>query len=100
VAQSSLGLTVRPLTPADRTRLSLEANAQGVLITEVTPNSDLARKGVRPGDVILQAGGQPVRSAEDLSAATDRARRANRPLLLQVGGRAGTRYIAAEIPPG
>jgi serine protease Do len=99
-AEASLGLSVRPVTPADRARLALDARETGLLITEVTPNSDLARKGVRPGDVNLEAGGQPVRTASELTAATEAARRAGRPLLLQVGGRAGRRYIAADVSQG
>ncbi|MBL8548365.1 MAG: Do family serine endopeptidase [Hyphomonadaceae bacterium] len=100
VAQASLGVSVRPLTPADRTRLSIQEREGGVLVTAVTPNSDLARKGVRPGDVILMAGERTVRTAEELGAAADQARRTNRPLLLQVGGRAGRRYIAADVSQG
>ncbi|MFO1017135.1 MAG: Do family serine endopeptidase [Hyphomonadaceae bacterium] len=97
VAQSSLGLSVRPLTSADRTRYELGANDAGLVVTSVEPTSDAAQKGIGPGDVILQAGGRPVRSAQDLSTAADAARRANRPLLLQVDGPRGRRFIAADV---
>lgn len=97
VAQSSLGLSVRPLTQADRTRFELGANQSGVVVTSVDPNSDAAQKGVQPGDVILQAGGRAVSSPAELATAVQAAERANRPLLLQVDGRAGRRFIAAEL---
>jgi serine protease Do len=100
VAQSSLGLAVRPVTQADRTRYELSANEAGLVITSVDPSSDLAQKGVQPGDVILQAGGRSVRSSQELDAAAQAARRANRPLLLQVTGRAGRRFIAADVGEG
>ncbi|HET9230058.1 MAG TPA: Do family serine endopeptidase [Vitreimonas sp.] len=97
VAQGSLGLSVRPLTQADRTRYELERNQSGVVVTSVDPNSDAAEKGVQPGDVILQAGGRAVSSPAELTTAVQAAERANRPLLLQVDGRAGRRFIAAEL---
>jgi serine protease Do len=97
VAQSSLGLSVRPVTAADRTRYELAANEAGLVITSVDPSSDLAEKGVQPGDVILQAGGRAIRSSQELDTAAQAARRASRPLLLQVTGRAGRRFIAAEV---
>ena len=100
VQQGSLGLSVRPLSPEDRTRLELEANEGGLIITAIAPDSDLAEKGVRTGDVIIQAGGRAMRSASDLDNATAAARRANRPLLLQVEGRGGRRFVAAETGAG
>ncbi|MGE0045919.1 MAG: Do family serine endopeptidase [Hyphomonadaceae bacterium] len=100
VTQGALGLAVRPMTDQDRQRLQLAANANGVVILTVAPNSDLARRGVRAGDVILSAGGRPIRTAQDLSAAADQARRQGRPLLLQLDGRAGPRFIAADTSQG
>src|SRR5262245_57296077 len=100
VAQGSLGLSVRPLTGADRTRYELGANDAGLVITAIDPNSDAAQKGVGVGDVILQAGGHPVRTAQELTTAADSARRAGRPLLLQVDGRNGRRFIAADVGEG
>ncbi|MGE0828033.1 MAG: Do family serine endopeptidase [Hyphomonadaceae bacterium] len=98
--QGALGLSVRPVTEQDRQRLQLGARENGLVVVSVTPNSDLARKGVRAGDVILQAGGRAIRTSEELSAAADQARRAGRPLLLQLDGRAGRRFIAADTSQG
>jgi serine protease Do len=97
VAQSSLGVSVRPMTQADRARYELEGNQTGLIVTSVDPNSDAAQKGVQPGDVILQAGGRAVSTPAELNAAAQAAERANRPLLLQVDGRLGRRFIAAEL---
>ncbi len=97
VATAGLGVTVRGLSAEDRTRLQLDANVAGLVVTNVEPRSDLAEKGVAPGDVILQAGGQAVRSAEQLSTAVAAARSAGRPLLLQIQTRVGRRYVAAQI---
>ena len=97
VAQSSLGLSVRPLTQADRTRFELGANAGGLVITSVLPASDAASKFIQAGDVILQAGGRAVRTPQELSTAADAARRANRPLLLQIDGQGGRRFVAVDV---
>ncbi len=97
VAQSSLGLSARPMTPEDRTRYELAANEAGLVVTNVDPGSDIAQKGVRAGDVILQAGGRSVRTLQELNTAVDAAQRAGRPLLLQVDGRAGRRFVAANL---
>jgi serine protease Do len=97
VAQSSLGVSVRPLTAEDRTRYELRANESGLVITSVEPTSDAAQKGIRPGDVIMQAGGRAIRTAAELTTAVDAARRANRPLLLQVSNRAGRGFVAVDV---
>jgi serine protease Do len=97
VAQSSLGVSVRPLTTEDRTRNNLRAGEPGLVITSVEPTSDAAQKGIRPGDIIMQAGGSEIRSSDDLTRAVNAARRANRPLLLQVSNRAGRGYVAVDV---
>ena len=100
-AQSSLGLSVRPLNQGERTRFALGPNEGGLVVTAVNPESDVAEKGLSPGDIILRAGDRAVRTAEDLNTATDAARRAGRPLLLQVQSRNGQRgYIATETGAG
>lgn len=99
--QGALGLATRPATSDDRSRLSLNANEGGLVVTAVDPSSDLADKGVRPGDVILQAGGHQVRTNADLTTAAESARRANHPLLLQVQRANGQRgYVAAQVGAG
>jgi serine protease Do len=97
-AQSALGVSVRLLTDADRARYELEVGETGLVITAMAPTSALAEKLVQPGDIILQAGGQPVRSVEQLSQAITAANAASRPLLLQVESRGGQRrYLAVEV---
>jgi serine protease Do len=61
---AQLGLAVRPLTPEERK----EADVPGGLVVEGV-NGPAAQAGVQPGDIVLQAGGKPVKSVEDLRAA-------------------------------
>jgi serine protease Do len=89
---------VRTVTDEDRRRYQLAGVEGGLVITSVADNTDLAERGVTPGDVILAAGGKAVRTPADLESAVDSARRANRPILLQIQGRAGPpRYVAVEV---
>ena len=60
-----LGLAVRPLSPQEQEAAKVSG---GLLVQGV--NGPAARAGVVPGDIVLQAGGKPVRSVEDLRAAT------------------------------
>jgi serine protease Do len=60
-----VGLAVRALTADERK----EANVQGGLLVEEV-GGPAARAGVQPGDIVLMAGGKPVKSVDDLRAAT------------------------------
>jgi serine protease Do len=60
-----LGLAVRPLSRQEQEA----ANVSGGLLVQGV-NGPAARAGVAPGDIVLQAGGKPVKSVEDLRAAT------------------------------
>jgi serine protease Do len=100
VAQAGLGVSVRPLAQADRARYELTGNESGLVITQVDPSSDAAQKGIQAGDLILQAGGRAVRTTAELNSAVQTARRAGRPLLLQVDGRTGRRFVAADVGEG
>ncbi len=75
---SRLGLSVRPLTPAE----SKEAKVAGGLLVEEV-GGPAARAGVQAGDIVLMAGGKPVKSVEELRAAT--AAGGNVALLVQRG---------------
>ena len=97
--QAALGVNVRPVNATERQRLDLESNG-GLFITKVDPNAALGRKGVRAGDVIVEADGHAVRTGADLNAAVASASKAKRPVRLLIQGRGGARYVAAEISAG
>jgi len=60
-----LGLAVRPLSPQEQEAAKVSG---GLLVQGV--NGAAARAGLAPGDILLQAGGRPVASVEDLRSAT------------------------------
>lgn len=71
---AALGLDLSPITPELREDLRLDSGAQGVVITDVDPNSDAAERGLQPGDRIVQASGKDVRTVADVTAAVASAK--------------------------
>lgn len=63
--QKRLGVTVRPVSPAEAEKYGLEAQ-QGVIITRVDSNSALGKAGLEVQDVLLAINAQPIATIEDL----------------------------------
>ncbi len=57
----SLGITVKEISSADREQYQLDVK-EGVLITHVQPDSEAAKEGLRPGDVITRVGTKKIHS--------------------------------------
>ena len=64
--EASLGFTAVDLTAELARQLGLEASS-GVVVTQVARDSVADDAGMRPGDIIAEVGGKPVRSADDLN---------------------------------
>lgn len=93
-----LGLTISPLTDALRDDLGLDADAQGLVVTNVDESSEAFSKGLRAGDVITEAGQQKVASIDDLEARMEEAREAGRKSLLLLVRRGGEpRFVALSL---
>ncbi len=60
-----LGLGYQDLTPRLRSMHGLPEDAQGVWVTEVAPASPLFDENLRPGDLIAEVNGQPVRTVAE-----------------------------------
>ena len=70
VRPPQLGITITPGHLARRMRRAVGLpEAEGLLIRGVAEDSPASRAGLAPGDLIVAAAGQPVRSVDDLSAA-------------------------------
>lgn len=86
----SLGVQVVPLTPQISAQLGVTAGTQGLVVTDIDPNSDAGQKGLTPGTMILSANGRNVAKVEDLEAIVQTAKDAGREaVLLQVRPRNG-----------
>src|ERR1700756_1865009 len=65
-----LGIAITPGHVARRLRRAVgPPDAEGLLVRDVAEDSPAARAGLASGDLIVAAGGQPVRTIDDLSGA-------------------------------
>jgi serine protease Do len=66
-AGKDIGLTVAALTPNIARRYGYRT-AKGLLVTDVDSSSDAGRKGIQPGDIILEVNRQSVSTEEEWDA--------------------------------
>ena len=93
-----LGLTLSPVTPELAQQLGLPDGTEGLAVTAVDAASEAYGKGLREGDVITEAGQQPVARLQDLEDRVTEAREAGRKSLLLLVRRAGDpRFVALSI---
>jgi serine protease Do len=93
--KGKLGLSVQPVTPPLARELGLKAQ-QGLLVRDVVEGSRAAEAGIRPGDVIVEADRQPVRTVEELRASVDK-RVKGESLLLLVNREGNTMFVAVPL---
>jgi len=91
VEHAYLGVQLRPLTPAVAEQLGVDV-PEGAVVADVTADGPAAAAGLRPGDVIVGAAGEPVASVEDVLAEI-RRRRPGDALRLELS-RDGRRSVA------
>ena len=93
-----LGMTLGTLDESTRRRLNAPPEVKGVVIESIEQASDAGQKGLRRGDVIVQANGRPVATAADVAAVVDAAKKANRTaVLLGVFRQGRTTFLAIKI---
>jgi serine protease Do len=92
------GLTIQPLNDELRAQLELDADAEGLVVTDVDELSSAYEKGVRAGDLITEAGQQKIASLEALEDRIAEAREAGRKSILLLVRRAGEpRFVALSL---
>jgi serine protease Do len=94
----ALGLSVSEMTDELRGQLGLPNDASGLVVTDVAGDSEAFEKGVRAGDVITEAGQQPVATVSDLEDRIAEAKEAGRKSLLLLVRREGDpRFVALSV---
>ncbi|MCX7281420.1 MAG: PDZ domain-containing protein, partial [Alphaproteobacteria bacterium] len=63
---SQLGLSLGALDGGARAKFKIGGGVQGVLVSSVEAGSPASEKNLRPGDVIVEVAGQPVKTPDDI----------------------------------
>ncbi len=96
-AVAGTGLTVSAISPALRERFGIDEETKGVVITDVK-DGPASEKGLKPGDVITEAGHKPVRAVQDLTKLIEQAKTAGQKfLLLRIETPQAPRYVALTL---
>ncbi|KAA0591937.1 serine protease Do [Azospirillum lipoferum] len=97
-SKSALGLKLAPLTPGLRETFSIGEDVDGLVVTEVDRDSPASQRGLDLGDVIVEAGQEPVATAADLESRIAKAKEQGRKTLLMLVSRGGDlRYVPLPL---
>ena len=94
-ADSALGVTVAPLTEAARAEMGVNDTVNGVVVTELQPESPAAKAGLQRGDVIVRLGNQDVETPDALQSALDSVESDPALVLINRGG--NQIFVAVEL---
>ncbi|MGD9806533.1 MAG: Do family serine endopeptidase [Hyphomicrobiaceae bacterium] len=100
VNSAVLGMTLAPLDDEIRKKFGIEARqTKGVVVTDIAPASPAGRKGIKIGDIIVEAAQDQVAAAADVSKAIEKVRKdGRRAILLRVEDNKGQmRYVAVPV---
>jgi serine protease Do len=94
-----LGLSISQLTDQLREQFKIAKMVEGVLITNVEPNSPAAQKDVKAGDVIVEVTQEKVTDPQEVLARVDAVKKAGRKtvLLLISDAKGGLRFVAVPM---
>ena len=94
-----LGLSISQLTDHLREQFNIGKTVEGVLITNVEPNSPAAQKDVKAGDVIVEVTQEKVTDPQEVLARVEAVKKAGRKtvLLLISDAKGGLRFVAVPM---
>jgi serine protease Do len=90
--QTPVGMSLSPLTPAERDALGLDSTAKGVIVSEVKQGSKADESGVHAGDVIVSIGNDKVATPEQAARDIRNAEAQNKQAIPLLVTRNGTTY--------
>jgi serine protease Do len=91
-----LGIGLQELTPELARRLGVKDD-NGVVVTEVKPDSPAAQAGLASGDVIREVNRLPVRALEDVEKGMSRGGAEAKQVLLRVEREGNQRYVVVDL---
>ena len=99
VHRAYLGVIIQPVTQPLAEQFKVKVR-QGVLVTEVRPDTPAAQAGLKAGDIILRFAGEPVSKPRELQGVVERAKiGSTQPLVLLREGKQVTLDVTCrELP--
>jgi serine protease Do len=95
---SGLGLKVAPVSQDLKDKFQLQDGQKGVVITDVSPDTPAAERGLKPGDVIMEVQQGEVASPDDVQKQVDAARKSDRKFVLMLIQReGGVQYVPLSL---
>lgn len=93
-----IGFTVKEISPELAERYKLAPSTSGVVVTDILPNSDASRKGIKIGDIIVKIDKRNIIGESAFHEYVNDARRENnRPVLLAIQGREALHFVAVKL---
>ena len=93
-----VGMILKPLTSAAREEFGIADDVTGVLVAEVDPAGVAGGKGVRPGDVIVEVGQEPVATPAEVEARLNEAKEnAKNTVLFLIQSQGDLRFVPLNI---
>jgi serine protease Do len=93
------GVTVGDLDHQARQQFELPRTINGVVVTDVDPNSAAAEAGLKAGDVIQEINRKPVKTAEEAVKMTEKSTDDKR-TLLRVWSNGGSHFVVVDEGKG
>ncbi len=90
----AVGMTVKALTAEEKKEAEVD---RGIVVTDVKRYSEAFNRGIRQGDVIVDADKSPVSSPKELQSAITK-RKSGDALMLRIKRSNGSAYVAIQIP--
>jgi len=94
---TTLGLTLSNITPELKEKFSL-SDEKGVVVVDVAKDSAAADKGLKPGDVIMEAAQEEIKTTNQVTGKIADAKKAGRKSILLLVERQGDlRFVALRL---
>jgi serine protease Do len=93
-----LGMGLAPITETIRQQFDLKPGLKGLVVTEIDPAGEAAKRGIRPGDTILEVNQVAVETIDGLKNALLAAKKSGRDFaLLRVGHGSEMVFVTVRI---